>query len=517
MRSSKPVFRLTLTISILMFGGVLWLIWTMPVFAQPPIPHSVEGRDDCLACHNSGLETVPQIPEDHDGRTNEMCQGCHQQAISETAPAIPHTLEGRENCTACHMTAQLENESVQPAATSITIATPVFYANSSGQTNTCIDCHSTLEGRSAQVVSDWQSSIHAERGVSCASCHGGNPGAAGAEESMSVEAGYVGRPDRAEIPALCGSCHANITMMRQYSLPTDQLAKYNESFHGQQLAMGDMKVATCYDCHDQHGTRQTNDPQSHVYILNVPELCATCHANEAYMAEYDIRTDQYEAFASSVHGVALLEHQDVRAPNCATCHGTHGAAPPGFDEVANVCGSCHSATQNYFVAGAHSSDNADAPRCITCHGHHAVQWPSEALFLDNDPHSCGTCHAADSEEGTLVAEIQHTISEADERLAEAQELVERTASLGMIVTEEEQLLTEAYTRLVTARAAQHAVNLDVVLEESNPAIELSETVRQQAEGAMAENVSRRQAMVVVLAIIGVVIFSLVMVRRKLHQ
>jgi len=47
--------------------------------ASPPtIPHSLEGRGQCLTCHGSGLAGIPQVPTDHQGRTNETCTLCHQ-------------------------------------------------------------------------------------------------------------------------------------------------------------------------------------------------------------------------------------------------------------------------------------------------------------------------------------------------------------------------------------------------------------------------------------------------------
>jgi hypothetical protein len=34
--------------------------------------------DDCLSCHLSGVESVPQPPADHAGYTNEDCGKCHK-------------------------------------------------------------------------------------------------------------------------------------------------------------------------------------------------------------------------------------------------------------------------------------------------------------------------------------------------------------------------------------------------------------------------------------------------------
>ncbi len=41
------------------------------------IPHTLEGRDDCLMCHSSGELAVPA---DHAGRGNDTCITCHQPA-----------------------------------------------------------------------------------------------------------------------------------------------------------------------------------------------------------------------------------------------------------------------------------------------------------------------------------------------------------------------------------------------------------------------------------------------------
>jgi len=303
--------------------------------------------------------------------------------------------------------------------------------------------------------------------------------------------------------------------MRQYDLPTDQLAKYRESQHGLLLAQGDTHVATCFDCHDQHTTRETNDPASRVYPFNVPNLCGSCHADEDYMTPYDIPTNQFDLYKDSVHGEALLNHQDTRAPSCATCHGTHGAAPPGFSEVANVCGGCHTATQDYYVSGAHNSDDPDVPLCVTCHGRYDVQQPSETMFEGTEPRHCGSCHASDSSEGQVVAELQDALVKADEALQTANERVDQAARLGMIVADQESLMTEARTHLITARAAQHTVSTDVVFEETDASVDLSNQAFDQADQAIQQSRFRRLAMIIALAVIVLIIMSLVWLRREL--
>ena len=44
----------------------------MTTGGPPVIPHSLVGRDDCLACHQDGLAGAPQVPTDHVGRTSDV-------------------------------------------------------------------------------------------------------------------------------------------------------------------------------------------------------------------------------------------------------------------------------------------------------------------------------------------------------------------------------------------------------------------------------------------------------------
>ncbi|MEW5960708.1 MAG: ammonia-forming cytochrome c nitrite reductase subunit c552, partial [Chloroflexota bacterium] len=175
----------------------------------PAIPHTLIGRENCLACHEEGIGDAPQIPADHAGRPNDICQACHEPAQLPAAPT--------------------------PTPPTEPIPTPIAYPRAQG-VDTCVDCHLTLEDeKQVEISTRWQRSIHAERNVSCADCHGGDPSATPIDEAMSPAAGYIGAPKKADIPALCASCHADVTQMRQYDLPTDQYAKYKESIHGLRL------------------------------------------------------------------------------------------------------------------------------------------------------------------------------------------------------------------------------------------------------------------------------------------
>jgi hypothetical protein len=448
-------------------------------------------------CHDTGQ--VKPFPADHEGRENDSCLECHEAGAAEVPEPTP------------------EPTATLPPSFQV-VPTPIHEPELFGE-NTCITCHEGLGGRSEQITADWAESVHAVQGVGCVSCHGGDPTKADAEESMSSEAGYLGPLPKESIPGLCGSCHSRVDLMRPFDLPTDQLDQYWQSLHGQALLEGDPDVATCFDCHDGHRVLRTSDPGSEVYPSNEPAMCARCHADEALMAPYDIPTDQYALYQHSVHGEALLGEQNLRAPTCSTCHGTHGAAPPGFQQVANVCGQCHTATQEYYMQGAHRTGMTGeaAPRCVTCHGRYDVEPASRELFVGTEERHCGSCHPPGSEIGGQVEAMYAALKEADEAFEQAEATIAQATEKRLIVVEQEELLQKANTPLIESRALQHNVNLAEIQVKAEESLELSQQAQASADGSLKELDTRRLGMIVALVVILITVVSLVLIKRELDR
>jgi hypothetical protein len=548
---------------LLAMGLVVALLTTTPGLAQPPIPHPLEGRERCTVCHETGVGGAPRFPADHAGRTDDTCTQCHVPAgrlptpgpgvslptpVPGGPPNIPHSLVGREHCLACHAKGVggapipppdhqgRDNDTCQgchvpapegataptpaptgPVATPVPLPTAIVHP-AGGATNSCFDCHVSLGGQQTEVANQWKDSVHAKAGIGCADCHGGDPRTNDLNLAMAPAAGYIGVPAKTVIPEICGACHSDVDRMRQYDLPTDQFAKYQESVHGRLLReKGDLNVATCADCHGSHAIKETNDPGADVYPTNVPALCARCHANAELMRPYGIPTNQYALYKDSVHGEALLQRQDLRAPSCATCHGTHGAAPPGFAEVANVCGGCHTATQDYYLQSTHAKLGDAGPKCVTCHGRYDVMKPDETLFVGPQDRHCGSCHSTGTTIAAQVSAIQAALVDAALAYNQAEESMNRAASQGMIVAAEESKLAQANTSLITARAAQHTTQLPTVTKLTDQAKADSQAARESAEKKIAEGLFRRQAMVVVIAGIALTIGALFNVKRELDR
>ncbi len=289
----------------------------------------------------------------------------------------------------------------------------VLLASASAETpNTCLDCHSALDASLHIDAHAYAANIHMQKGLTCASCHGGDP--TNADNAMSVKAGFKGKITRQQIPDLCGKCHADSAYMRQYnpSLRTDQLAQYHTSVHGKRLVAGDTKVAVCTDCHSVHEIRPASDVRSTVNPLNIAATCSHCHANADYMKPYGIKTTQFSEYSKSVHHEAMTERGDLSAPTCTTCHGNHGAAPPGVASVKNVCSTCHVFQSQLFEESPHKAafESAGLPGCATCHSNHNIEHPSDAMLTAGASSICATCHTEGDPGLKAAAEIHSRVS-----------------------------------------------------------------------------------------------------------
>ncbi|HET8668462.1 MAG TPA: cytochrome c3 family protein, partial [Terriglobales bacterium] len=182
--------------------------------------------------------------------------------------------------------------------------------------SSCLECHAGIPEPLGIAPEQYAEDIHAQKGLTCASCHGGNPNTDDMEAAMNKTAGFRGHVDRKQVPGLCGKCHGDGAYMRQYnpSVRTAQFAQDGPSRHGKLLAAGDGKVAVCTDCHGVHGIRPASDTRSPVHPINVAKTCSRCHADASYMKSYKIGTDQFEGYTHSVHYEAMAVRGDLSAP-----------------------------------------------------------------------------------------------------------------------------------------------------------------------------------------------------------
>ncbi len=291
----------------------VWLINHTPASAQEPLNEEVE---QCLTCHsNPDLRiTFP------DGSVN-------LGHVSGTA--YVNSVHGQQGmtCGGCHPGRE-QFPHPEPAAESSRTYTLEL-------NETCATCHPDQ----ANLVQD---SVHAqvlEAGMTeaavCVDCH--DP-----HDTVSL------REARVKIATTCRKCHADIY---------DQ---YSQSIHGEALREEQNRdVPTCVDC---HGVHNIEDPRTTQFRLNSPDLCGSCHANEALMNKYGISTNVFETYVADFHGttVTLFEKQSPDQPTnkavCYDCHGVHdilamddpGAIAASKENLLETCRKCHpDATANF--------------------------------------------------------------------------------------------------------------------------------------------------------------------------
>jgi predicted CXXCH cytochrome family protein len=387
--------------------------------------------------------------------------------------------------------------------------------------NSCLDCHSGLPDPLGVTQDKFSQDIHAQKGLTCTSCHGGDASSYDPTVAMSPKAGWKGKVDRKQVPQLCGSCHSNSAYMRQFnpSLRTDQLSQYPASVHGKRLASGDTKVAVCTDCHSVHDIRPPIDPRSTVNPVNVATTCSRCHADADYMKGYGIPTDQFAKYNTSVHHDALAVRGDLSAPTCTTCHGNHGAAPPGVDKVQNVCANCHTFQAQMYEKSSHNSafQKAGLPGCVVCHTNHGIQHPSDAMLGTGPEGVCMRCHAKDDHCDRARAAIHDNLGQLDVAIRNADQLLHIAESSGMDVSDARLGQDQARDSLTKARVTIHSFQTDLVNQDIQAGLKLAAANLQAGKDAMRERNHRRIGLGMCLIAIGIMLAGLRLYIKKIER
>lgn len=387
--------------------------------------------------------------------------------------------------------------------------------------NTCLDCHSALPEPLGVSQEKFSQDIHAQKGLTCVSCHGGDPTSDDPDRAMSRTAGWKGKIDRKQIPQLCASCHSDPAYMRQFnpSLRTDQLAQYHTSVHGKRLATGDTKVAVCTDCHSVHDLKAPNDPRSTVNPINVANTCGRCHADSDYMKGYSIPTDQFAKYSKSVHHDALAVRADMSAPTCSTCHGNHGAAPPGVDKVQNVCSTCHVFQAQMYDKSSHKAafDAASLPGCVVCHSNHGITHPTDAKLGTGPEAVCMHCHRPGDVCDQARAGLLSDLRSLDRAINKADQLLNVAEASGMEVSEARMGQNQARDSLTKARVNIHSFRKDLVDQDIQAGLDIAAKNLQAGQKAMVERNHRRVGLGVSLVAIGIMLVGLRLFIKKIES
>ena len=202
---------------------------------------------------------------------------------------------------------------------------------------------------------------------------------------------------------------------------------------------------SCSGCHggspkdesmsNEIGKRWPKAEERHRDRSWIPDFCARCHADPAFMRGFNpqIPTDQLAKYRESRHGVRLLREKDSRAAQCVSCHGVHGIrgaksrkSTVNAQRIPDTCGRCHASPEHMagyktdsgdpmpttqlaeYKASVHGKallekGDLGAPACTGCHGSHAAMPPAVASVAQ----VCRRCHAMN---GQLFDGSQHKVA-----------------------------------------------------------------------------------------------------------
>jgi predicted CXXCH cytochrome family protein len=261
--------------------------------------------------------------------------------------------------------------------------------------------------------------------------------------------------------------------------------------------------------------------KSKVYASNLPGTCAACHSNAEYMKAYKIPTDQYEKYAKSVHGIALLQKHDAGAPACNSCHGNHGAAPPGVESVSKVCGTCHALNADLFSSSPHKKafDQRQLPECETCHSNHDIIAATDKLLGVAPEAICSQCHnETQNVKGYQVAKKMRGLIDSLEAVEKRdQELVYEAEQKGMEISEAKFSLRDVRQARLQSRTAIHAFNEEKFAEVINNGLKTSASIAMESESAIHEYYFRRIGLAIATLIITLVALFLFLYVRRLEK
>ncbi len=471
----------------------------------------------------AALSLASVVSADKQQTGMDQCLTCHLQLGSPEAENFRTDIHKQAGltCASCHGGNAASDDmevAMNPANGYIGIPKP------SAIPDMCGKCHGP-EGSSNSnislhdVLSDFKAGVHGRawtespNGPQCVSCHGvHNILPTGNENSAVFPTNVV---------KTCTKCHGDPAYMKQFnpSLAVDQYEKYLTSVHGKQNAKGDLKAATCVNCHSNHLIYPVQDPRSPVYATNIPMTCAKCHADPDYMKQYKIPTDQFANYQKSVHGIALLKNSDLSAPACNSCHGNHGAAPPGISSTANVCGVCHQANTDLFDNSPHKEafDAMGLAACVECHGNHLVLKPSDEMIGLDTNSMCGKCHGSSDSAAKVILGTKEVLKKLTSGQEEAKQQLSKAEQLGMDVTEAKYLLKDVNQSLIESRVKVHSFALPPVEESARSGIKIVYQAKQAAQNAIQEYYFRRKGLGISTLILTFCVILLYLKIKRIEQ
>ena len=364
-----------------------------------PIPHSLDGREDCFTCHAIGAADAPAVPPDHE-QDVQQCTLCHavwtRPGIAAVAPpAIQHEVEGKEDCLTCHKIG--------------TAGAPRVPDNHSGLPSAiCLSCHvqgDEVAGGSVEAVSLAAAIPHGLEGfATCTLCH--EQGGGGAPP---FPANHAGRTDE-----ICTACHSAIApVVEEPTAAPTQVAAASSTATPEAAAPRPAAPppvphslegrTACSLCHERGGSGTPKYPPDHAGRSD--STCTACHI--APVEEPSVTGEPTAAPASTPSteteepgGTApAVPHALEGRAACTLCHGGGSTSIPQFpaDHAGRADSTCTACHQPSVAEPPVAEEPAPAPTTAPATGADGAEARADAI-----PHSiegraaCTLCHGGGS-------------------------------------------------------------------------------------------------------------------------
>jgi DmsE family decaheme c-type cytochrome len=281
------------------------------------------------------VKTKSQTP-DLIFKDDAKCTTCHDEADKPQVMHIGKTKHGTiadkrvGTCTACHGASDKHIADAEKGAKKPVAPDVAFGAKSptspEARTGACLTCH---QGGNRIT---WQSSVHANRDVTCSSCHRVHTQYDAVREKPNM---WDTSRDKLHQTEVCFDCHK------------EQRAQVNRPTH-HPILEGKMG---CSSCHNVHG-----DNPKQLVRASTNETCFNCHMDK--------------------RGPFIHNHQPVQE-DCSICHQPHGSVQPALLKARPpfLCQECHSHTSHPSQAsglptgrtGTTTLLGSVARGCLNCH------------------------------------------------------------------------------------------------------------------------------------------------------
>ena len=252
----------------------------------------------------------------------DTCKGCHQPYFDTYAAsrhgtkADPNAPASRGGCFICHGAGALDHaQKGGGKGVGGVLALGSKAMSADAKNGVCLGCHQG--GKRLH----WSTGTHANRDVSCMSCH-------------QVHTAHDRTRDKLTQSETCFTCHKEqrVQIVRPSRHPIRE------------------GLIACSDCHNPHGS-----PGPRMMVRDtVNDTCYTCHMEK--------------------RGPFVRTHQPVQE-DCSICHNPHGTIAPNLLKARQpfLCAQCHEPTSHRgnvaSLTGTSTGANTAARGCLNCHTH----------------------------------------------------------------------------------------------------------------------------------------------------